>query len=151
MKPLNLLRTNKINIGVDHILNDYSFFSTSEQFQNQDNFYYYDQSNGLYVLDAEIIIVKMLKQIFGNSFKYYSHIRDVITEVQRLSPIISIEQIDPPNITNHKNGLFFHNENKLIPHSPKFYTTKQIPTNYIRETNSLSQQADRLALLNFID
>jgi phage/plasmid-associated DNA primase len=151
MKSPNLLRTNKINIAVDHILNDYNFFSTTQQFLDQDNFYVYDESNGVYVLDAEMHIVKMLKQIFGNSFKYYSHIRDVINEVQRLSPIIPTDQINPPNVTNHKNGLFLHNENKLIFHNPRYYTTKQLPTNYIRETKTLSQQAQRLELLNFID
>jgi phage/plasmid-associated DNA primase len=151
MKSQNLLRTNKINIAVDHLLNDYSFFSTPEQFQNQDNFYYYDQSNGLYVLDAEIFILKMLKQIFGSSFKYYSHIRDVITEVQRLSPIISNDQIDPSHIINHLNGILDKTTNKLIPHNPRFYTTKQIPQNHVIETNSLSRYANRLSLLNNID
>jgi phage/plasmid-associated DNA primase len=151
MKSPNLLRTNKINIAVDHILNDYRFFSTPQQYQEQDNFYVYDESNGVYVLNGEMHIVKMLEQIFGNSFKYYSHIRDVINEVQRLSPIIPNDQIDPPNIINYRNGILDKSTNKLYPHSPKFYTTKQIPQNYINESSSLTKQAQLLALLNFID
>lgn len=116
------------------------------------NFYVYDTANGLYILDAEYFNVEKVKEIFGNSIKHYSHIRDIINQIQRLSPIIPTDQINPPHITNYKNGLFLHNENKLIPHSFKFYTTKQIQTNYIvEESNSLSKQAQRLALLNYID
>jgi len=150
MKSPNLLRTNKINITVDHILNDYRFFSTPQQYQDQDNFYVYDQSNGLYVLDAEMFIVHKINELFPNCFKHYSHIREVINQVQRLSLIILPDQINPKNITNFKNGLFLHNENKLIPHSPRIYTTKQILTNYIDNTNSLSKQAKFLEHLNYL-
>lgn len=31
----NLLRNNKINIATEYLLNDYSFFSTAQQYQDQ--------------------------------------------------------------------------------------------------------------------
>jgi phage/plasmid-associated DNA primase len=143
-------RNNRIRIAVDLLLNDFNFFSRQQQFETSDNFYVYDKSNGLYVLDAEMFIVHKLNELFPNCFKHYSHIREVINQVQRLSLIILPDQINPKNITNFKNGLFLHNENKLIPHSPRIYTTKQIPTNYIDNTNSLSKQAKFLEHLNYL-
>jgi phage/plasmid-associated DNA primase len=148
---MNLLRLNRINVAADHILNDFRFFSTPDQHQNADNFYYYDTTQGFYILDAEMFILDKLNELFPNTFKHYSHIRDVIDQIQQQSPIISTDQIDPPNIINYRNGILDKTTNKLIPHSPRFYTTKQIPINYLPETNSLSQQAQRLAMLNFID
>lgn len=144
-------RNNRIRIAVDLILNDYNFFSTQQQYDNSDNFYVYDEFNGLYVLDSEIFIVDKLNELFPNTFNHYSHIRSVIDQVQRQSPIIPPVLIDPPAITNYRNGLYLHNENKLIPHSPRIYTTKQLPQNYVIETNSLTQQAQRLSMLNYID
>jgi phage/plasmid-associated DNA primase len=147
----NLFKNNRINIAVDHILNDYCFFSTSQQYENADNFYYYDNANGLYVLDAEMFILDKLNEIFPNQFKHFSHIRDVINNIQRFSPIIPDNQIDPPHLVNFRNGILDKSLNKLLPHSPRFYTTKQIPQNHLIETDSLSKYSKRLALLNAID
>lgn len=148
--PPNLIRNNKINIATEHLLNDYNFFSTPTQYLNRDNFYVY--SNGLYILDAEMFIANKLTELFTlNTFKHYSHIRDVINQVQRFSPTISEDLINPTGITNFLNGLYYHTENKLLPHTPKIYTTKQHPQNYVNETNdNLSQHAKRLEYLNFI-
>jgi len=142
-------RNNRINVAVDLLLNDYHFLSTQEQYQNHDNFYVYD-STGIYLLDAEIFIVDKLNELFPNSFRHYSHIRNVIDQIQRLSPIIPIDQIDTPNISNYTNGLYYHNENKLKPHTYRVYTTKQFPYNYIVESKPLISPS-RLEALNYID
>jgi hypothetical protein len=144
-------RSNRINVATDYLLNDYRFFSTHTQYQNADNFYYYDNSSGLYVLDAEGFIFDKLNEIFPNQFKHYSHIRDVINNIQSQSPIISIDQLNPSHITNYRNGLYYHKESKLNPHNPSIITTKQHTQNYVKESNnSLSQQAKRLEYLNYL-
>jgi phage/plasmid-associated DNA primase len=151
MSNHNLYRSNKINVATEYLLNDYSFFSTPDQYQHKDNFYVYDWTNGYYILDAEMVIVNTIKQIFGNSIKYYSHIRDIINQVQRLSPIIPNDQINPSHLINYRNGILDKTTNKLYQHSPRFYTTKKIPQNYVKESNTLNQYSKRLQLLNFID
>ena len=150
---MNFARSNRINTVVDYILNDYSFFSTTEQAQSKDNFYYYDQANGFYILDAEMFILDKINEIFPNQFKHYSHIRDVINLIQKFSPIIPQDQIDTPHIQNWINGLYDKNTNSLIRHTPRIYTTKQINQKYVPDSNSnsLSKHAERLALLNMID
>ena len=150
---ISLYRNNAINVAVDLLLNDYHFFSTIEQHKNQDNFYVYDSSTGKYLLDAEVFIFDKLNEIFPNQFKHYSHIRDIINDIQKYSPIIPNDQVDPSHIINYNNGIYDKNQNKLLPHSPNFYTTKQIPTNYIQQEqqSSLVKHAKSLELLNYID
>ena len=144
-------RHNRINIATDHILNDYSFFSNPDQYINQDNFYVYE--NGFYVLDAEAFIFDKLNELFPNNFKYYSHIRDVINNIQHLSPVIPYDQIDPLHLTTFLNGTFDKTLNNLFSHSPRFYTTKQIPNNYIIQENSssITSSLKRLEMLNYVD
>lgn len=143
-------RNNRIRIAVDLLLNDYNFFSTQQSYDNSDNFYVYDESNGVYLLDAEMFIVDRLNELFPNSFQHYSHIRSVINQIQHWSPIVPIDQINPKGITNYINGLYFHNENTLKPHNPTIFTTKQFPYNFITESKLLISES-RLQALNYID
>jgi phage/plasmid-associated DNA primase len=149
-QPYNLYKTNRIRTAVDLLLNDYSFFSTITQYQNHDNFYYYDNVQHLYILDAEMFIVNKLNELFSpDTFRHYSHIKAVIDQIQRLSPIIPDDQLNPFHLINYRNGILNKSTNKLLPHSHRFYVTTQIPQNYVNSSsNRLTQLAKRMALLN---
>ena len=131
-------------------MDTYYFASTTQQQSNSENFYWYDSTIGIYQPDAEGKIFDTITHNFP-TLRSRSTIWAIIDKVQRLSPTISEDQINPTGITNYINGLYFHSENKLKPHTPKIYITKQHPQNYINETNdNLSQQAKRLEYLNYL-
>ena len=143
-------RSNLINLITDFILDTYYFASTTQQQSNSENFYWYDSTTGKYQPDAEGEIFDTITHNFPTLLSR-STIWTIIDKVQRLSPTISEDQIDPEGITNFFNGLYFHSENKLKPHTAKIYTTKQHPQNYVNETNdNLSQQAKLLEYLNYL-
>ena len=150
--PINAIMisfsSNQINLITDFILDTYSFVSTTQQRDNAEDFYYFNGQ--FYELGAEGLIFDVITHNFP-TVSSRSTIWAIIDKVQRLSPTISKDQINPTGITNYINGLYFHSENKLKPHTPKVYTTKQHPQNYVNECkNSLSQQAKLLEYLNYL-
>ena len=142
---ISLERENKINLAVDLLLNDYSFISTPQQFNSQDNFYVYNDSSNIYELDAEMFIADKLDELYPNMFNYFSPKRDVINRIQQYSPI---KQPDS-NLVHYNNGIYNKLQNKLLPHSPKHFTINKLNLNYIEPTLQLN--ADKYAYLNYID
>ena len=47
---------NRINGAIDYIFNDFRFLSIPKQYQHRGNFNVFDWTNGVYLLDAEIVI-----------------------------------------------------------------------------------------------
>ena len=141
----SLERENRINLAVDLLLNDFSFISTPQQYQTQDNFYIYNDKTNVYELNAELFIVDKLSELFHHTFKHFKHIRDVINRIQRNAPV---KQPDS-NLINYNNGLFDKRVNKLFPHSSRHFTVNKLNLNYIETTQQIN--ADKYAYLNFVD
>jgi phage/plasmid-associated DNA primase len=141
----SLERENRINLAVDLLLNDYSFISTPQQFNTQDNFYIYNDQTNVYELNAELFIVDKLDELFPNTFKHFKHIKDVITRIQKNA---AIRQPDP-NLVAYNNGIYDKRQNKLIPHSKKHFTINKLNLNYVEPTKPLN--ADKYAYLNYVD
>ena len=142
---ISLERENRINLAVDLLLNDFSFISTPQQYQTQDNFYIYNDKTNVYELNAELFIVDKLNELFHHTFKHFKHIRDVINRIQQNAPI---KQPDS-NLINYNNGLFDKRLNKLIPHSSRYFTINKLNLNYIEPTQQIN--ANKYAYLNYID
>ena len=141
----SLERENRINQAVNLLLNDFSFISTPQQYQTQDNFYIYNEQTNVYELDAELFIVDKLNELFPNTFKHFKHIRDVINRIQRNAPI---KQPDL-NLVKYNNGIYDKRQNKLFPHSSRYFTINKLNLNYIEPTQQIN--ADNYAYLNFVD
>ena len=142
---ISLERENRINLAVDLLLNDFSFISTPQQFNTQDNFYIYNDKTNVYELNGELFIVDKLNELFHHTFKHFKHIRDVITRIQKNAPV---KQPDS-NLVSYNNGIFDKQRNELIPHSPKHFTINKINLNYVEPTKPIN--ADKYAYLNFVD
>ena len=142
---ISLERENRINLAVDLLLTDFSFISTPQQYQTQDNYYIYSESSNVYELNAEMFIVSKLNELFPNTFKHFKHIRDVINRIQRNAPVKQPDQ----NLINYNNGLFDKRVNKLIPHSSRHFTVNKLNLNYVEPTKPLN--ANKYAYINFID
>ena len=142
---ISLERENRINLCVDLLLNDFNFISTPQQFNTQDNFYIYNEKTNVYELNAVLFIVSKLNELFPHTFKHFKHIRDVINRIQRNAPV---KQPDS-NLINYNNGIFDKQQNKLLSHSPRYFTVNKLNLNYVEPTKPLN--ANKYAYLNFVD
>lgn len=142
-------RSNIINLISDFILDAYSFVSTTQQRSNSENFYWYDSTTGIYQPDAEGKIFDTITHNFP-TIRSHSTIWAIIDKVQQLSS--TTDDFDNPRYTCYLNHVYDHKQNKLYPHSHRYFLTHQMNQNYIHGNNSsLMLNANRLAILNAID
>ena len=141
----NLAQRNKINTIVESILDTNTYASTKLQHCDKLDFFFY---NGQYYeLGAESHIEQRIREYFPNVKLTDKEISRIITRIQDLSPVTDSFDSDP-NLTNYLNGVYNHKENKLYPHSPRYYFTHQVNQNYVENApSSLSKLAARLAMI----
>jgi hypothetical protein len=144
-------RSNQVNLISDYILDSYSFASTTQQRDNTEDFYYFDSTTGIYHLGSEGLIFDLISQRFP-TVRSHSTIWAIIDKIQRLS--IVTDNFDNLQYTCYLNGVYDHKQDKLYPHSHRYFLTHQINQNYIQDNTSsltLTLNIKRLEMLNYID
>ena len=101
-----------------------------------DTLYVYNEETGTYEQHAEAVIQHELETVAHDSVRQrditeaINHIKNAnMIHIDRLSGAIK-EMQDGDILINVSNGVYSLNQRKLLPHDPKYYFIKHIPTAY---------------------
>ena len=109
---------------IDWLLFEYDFVTIEEI----DELLYY--KDGIYVSGAEIKIKNVVETGYPREFRT-SDINEMIQAIKRCKYLKKEEFDKELNIFNFKNGLYDIHTDKLLEHTPEYYSLKQIPHTFV--------------------
>jgi putative DNA primase/helicase len=109
----------------------YHMSKNIDAFYGAEEFYSYD--NGVYKQVHNLVAARMVRDHIFDKYATASGINDTLTQWQILihKPVDIINS--NPYIINVKNGLYNVLEDKLLEHTPEYYSTVQMNANYDKE------------------
>jgi putative DNA primase/helicase len=109
----------------------YHMSKNIDAFYGAEEFYSYD--NGVYKQVHNLAAARMVRDHIFDKYATSSGINDTLTQWQILihKPVDIINS--NPYIINVKNGRYNVLENKLLEHTPEYYSTVQMNANYDKE------------------
>lgn len=126
---------------LDDFYNKLNARFTFQTFQDSQEILWYDSQQGVYRFNGEVKIKVELEKIFEEELKaekvnisnlLTEHDRDEIVKRIKWNTAIERERFEEhdTSIINLQNGLFDITTRKLISHTSKFLTTKQLPLRF---------------------
>lgn len=114
------------------LLSDIEAFAAIRE---SDELYYYDDAKGYYVRKGETFIGELLRQ-YMPGYTNTNRKRNILDAVKDRN-YIAVEAFQPPQgKVNVKNGVLDLDTRELEPHSPEYYFTSQLQTEYNPDAQS---------------
>jgi phage/plasmid-associated DNA primase len=114
-----------IEEGTQLVLSKYRFLTIEES----KDILYYDDEKGVYVYGGEILIEKELEETFGFKLRT-SDITEIKNHIMRQT-YTKRESFDSNlDIVNFTNGLYNIRTDKVVSHTPEYYSLNQKPFPY---------------------
>lgn len=111
------------------ILANLKYFYISTTTEDKVPKYFYE--SGVYKNYTDNKIKKIIKYYIPTEICKYRDIMEVFNLMGTEAKYVSINELNTyENLINFKNGILDLKENKLIPHSPKYLITIQLPIDY---------------------
>lgn len=111
------------------ILNNLKYFYISTTTEEKVPKYFYE--SGVYKNYTDSKIKKIIRYYIPTEVCQYKDIIEVLNLMGTEAKYISINELNTDeNLINFKNGVLDLKENKLLPHSPKYIMTIQLPVEY---------------------
>jgi len=103
--------------------------------RDSDELYYYDDAEGYYVRKGETFIGELLRQ-YMPGYTNTNRKRNILDAVKDRN-YIAVEEFHPPDgKVNVKNGVLDLDSRELEPHTPEYYFTSQLQTEYHPDAES---------------
>ena len=109
---------------IEWLLYQYNFVTVQET----DELLFY--KDGVYISSADIEIKRTIEAEYPREYKTYT-INEIIQTIKRCKYLKKEEFDKELHIFNFRNGLYDINTDKLLEHTPDYYSLKQVPHNFV--------------------
>ena len=127
----NFNKIDKIAMMVSFIVGQDNYFLTTIE---NECFYWWNKNSGLYTPNGENIVAKELIKQFGAEATI-SIIKETINQL-KYKRLISIEELNPPNLLGVSNGVIDLTSREFFKKSPDNFITRKINVEYDPNINT---------------